>query len=181
VSPRAIRIPRAGRAEGSTAADPRKEPPPGEGPATVRRINTAGTQRAVRLTLFYLLFLALLYVGFVLLDRAAPGGASSGAATGVDVFSVLAAALAVGGSLLSLHPAPRYLETSDDATVVVGRWGMRHEYPPIGRIETRLLRRYSAGLLSRSPVISVELSGGPSPQATFLLEEGLIPVERARR
>jgi hypothetical protein len=174
-SPRAIRIPRASSTEGTDRAASTSKFPARAFPAE-RRPNTAGTQRATRLTLIYLLFLGVLYVGFLLLDRAAPGGSSLGADNGTYSFTLLAVILAIGGPLVSLHPAPRSVETSPVSTVVVGRWGRRHTYPPLSEIDTREVRRYPAGLLSSEPVLLVEVGGGPSPRGTFLLEEGLVPV-----
>jgi len=179
-SSRAVRIPRAGP-PGGTAPESAAPPsgPPTE-PST-RRVNRAGAQRAVRLTGIYLVCLAALYAGFVLLQRTTPGGTSSGAGNGLDAFTVLAVILAVGGAVVSLHPAARYVETSATSTVVVGRWGRRHTYPPIGQLSTREIRRYPAGILSNVPVVSVEIAGGPSGRATFLLEEGLVPADRPGR
>lgn len=184
-TPRPIRIPRR---PASGASEPGPDPSrsgassdEGRVPVPERRTNRAGTQRAVRLTVLYLACLALLYTGFVLIDRTVPGGSSSPAGNGLDTFSALAAILAVGGSLLSLHPAPRSVEVSAEATVVVGRWGRRHTYPPLDRIDAREVRRYPAGLLSSAPVVSVELSGGPSPLGTFLVEDGLVPIARRAR
>jgi hypothetical protein len=181
-SPRPIRIPRP--ASRGTAA-PGSIVQPGEaaplGPVRERRVNRGGTQRAVRLTIVYLVCLAALYLAFAVLDRTVPGGTSSPAGNGFDTFSVLAVLLAVGGTVVSLHPAPRWVEVSPLSTVVVGRWGRRHTYPPPDRLETRAVRRYPAGLLSTVPVVSVELSGGPSPLATFLLEEGIVPMAASSR
>ena len=107
-SPRPIRIPRSvpattptSESTGAGAVDSARTP------ATVRHPNRGGTQRAVRLTGVYLGCLAALYLGFLLLDRTVPGGTSSPAGNGLFAFSALAGLLAVGGTLLSLHPAPR--------------------------------------------------------------------------
>ena len=168
-SPRAVRIPRSASV-GTLPADDGSRAPA----RRARRENVAGTQRAVRLTLVYLAFLLVLYVVFLGLERSAPGGSSSAAGNGLLVFTALAGALAVGGALFSLSPAPRWVELDSTGVVVVSRWGRRHRYAPADRLPTRVLRRYPPGPLSHSAVVSVEVSGGPSARRTFLLEEGIL-------
>jgi len=179
-APRAIRIPRPAAGEEGSAS-PAASAVAAGAPLPRRQANAAGTQRAVRLTLVYLVFLGALYVGFLALARSTAGGPGLSAENGTLSFTILAAVLAIGGTMISLHPAPRYVETSSTATVVVGRWGRRHTYPPLAEIEAREVRRYAPGMLSGAPVLLVEVSGGPSPRATFLLEEGLIPTPPRRR
>jgi len=131
----------------------------------------------MRLALIYLACLGALYVGFLLLERSSPGGAGNPQDNGLYAFTLLAAVLAAGGATISLHPAPRSIETTPTATVVTGRWGRRHVYPPPGQLGIREIRRYPAGVLSSSPLRLVELSGGPSAPATFLLEDDLVRSE----
>jgi hypothetical protein len=175
-APRAIRIPRGPTDRPRTlraTADER----PAASPVSpgARRPNRAGTQRAVRLALLFLILLALLYVGFVLYDRTAPGGTSPGAQAELIDFSGVAAVLAAAGALLSLTPAPRAVERSSTSLVVVGRWGRRTEWAPLDEVTVRRVRQYPAGLLSDEPVDSVEVSSRGRRTRSYLVEAGLLP------
>ena len=130
--------------------------------------------------LFYIIVLALLYFAFVLYDRSAPGGTSSGAEGGLVDFSIVALVLAVVGAFLSLAPAPRAVERSSTSLIVVDRWGRRTEWTPLDEVRVRTVRRYPAGLLSDAPVESVEVSGPGRRPRSYLVEEGLIPESTAR-
>jgi hypothetical protein len=181
ITPRAIRIPRSPSDYPKTVrgrANERPSPlPVSPGP---RHPNRAGTQRATRLTLLYLVVLALLYSGFVLYDRSAPGGTSPGAQGGLIDFSAVALVLAVVGALLSLAPAPRAVERSSTSLVVVSRWGRRTEWAPLDEVTVRRVRQYPAGLLSDAPVDSVEVSGRGRRTRSYLVEAGLLPETTSR-
>ena len=186
---RPVRIPRA---------SPRPPPPlPSSGPARVKppptqtarlpsewRPNRGGTQRAVRVTLLYLLVLGALYVGFVLYDRTAPGGTSSAAANGVLLFTALFAVFALAGSLYTLTPAPRGFEVARDGVTVVGRWGRRRSLPPLEELSFRVVRHYLPSLLADTTVDLIELWGRGVPVRGYLVDEelitGAIPSERGR-
>ena len=174
---RPVRIPR------STASPPATDPsapPPAEAPAARsvdRRVNRAGLQRAFRLALIYLVALFVLYVGFVLADRSAPGGTGPTATAGLLYFTIVASALAVGGVLLALAPAARSVEVSP-ASVVVEEWtGRRRRFPPLEELRVRTLRRYPAGFLSATAVEAVEVEGD-GRRRTYHLEEGILPERR---
>jgi hypothetical protein len=175
ITPRAIRLPRA-PTEFPRTPRPRPNERAAAPPAAtgLRRPNRAGTQRAVRLTLVYLIVLALLYLGFVLYDRTAPGGTSPGAQAGLIDFSGVAVVLAAVGALLVLSPAPRSVERSSTSLVVVGRWGRRTEWAPVDEVIVRTVRRYPAGLLSDEPVDSVEVSSRGRRARSYLIEAGLL-------
>jgi len=181
VTPRAIRIPRGPSDHLRDTRRPVKARPasppllPG-----LRRPNRAGTQRAVRLMLLYLVVLTLLYLGFVLYDRNAPGGMSPGAQGGLVAFSVVALVVAVVGALLSITPAPRAVEQSSTSLAVVGRWGRRTEWAPLDEVTVRKVRSYPAGLLSGEPVDSVEVSSPGRTTRSYLVEAGLLSETTGR-
>jgi hypothetical protein len=180
-APRAVRIPRTSADSARVVRPPRDAGPtrPTVSSAPPRR-NRGGTQRAVRLTVLYLAVLAALYVAFVLYDRTTPGGSSPGAEGGLLEFTGVALLLGIGGALLALAPAPRAVEWSSTSFVVVGRWGRRTEWTPIDEITVRPLRRFPAGLLSDTPVESVEVSGPGRRPRNYLVESGLLPERTAR-
>lgn len=180
-TPRAVRIPRtdADTARGVRPPWEATPTPPSAASASAQP-NRGGTQRAVRLTGFYLAVLTALYVAFVLYDRSSPGGTSPGAEAGLLEFTGVAVLLAVLGAFLALGPAPRAIERSPTSIVVVGRWGRRTEWTPIDEVTVRPVRRYPAGLLSSAPVESVEVSGPGRRPRNYLVESGLLPERTAR-
>jgi hypothetical protein len=144
-------------------------------------MNRAGSQRAFRLASIYLASLTLLYVAFVLLDREGPGGTGPTAETGLLYFTLFAAAIAVGGVLIAVGPAPRAVEVSAAAVVVEEWWGRRRSFPPLGELRVDVVRRFPASFLSSGPVESVEVGDGHGKRRTYQLEEGLIPEHRIER
>jgi len=167
---RAVRLPRGASAPG----------PPLDTSALGRRENRAGTLRAVRVSLFFVLAVVVLFAVLVSYARAAPGGTSSGTAFQLDLFAVVAVAVAAGGSALSLGSAPRAIEVRQNLTVVVGRFGGRRRFPALPALSVRLVRRFPRGLLSPEPVEVVEVTGGRF-RATYFLGEGLLPVTEGGR
>ena len=159
-------------AKGPAAAS--SAPLPDRSELSVWHPNRAGTQRAVRLTLLYVVFLAVLYGVFLGLDRTAPGGGSAGASAGLWGFSLVALVLGVGGALFALSQAPRGVEVGPTATVVVGRWGLRRAFPPVGQLAIREVRHHPAGILSSAPVVAVELTSSRGRRITCFLEQGIL-------
>lgn len=170
---RPVRIPR------SRPTDPAA--PSATGPVTSvrgagapeRRVNTAGSQRVVRLTVLYLVVLGVLYVAFALYGRSAPGESSSAATNGLLFLSGVFALFAVVGVVLTLSPAPRWLEITPDHVMVEGRWGRRRELPPLSQLTVRVARRYSPGWLSSDPAAQVEVWGADTPVRSYLVSEDL--------
>ena len=152
--------------------------------APTHRPNRAGSQRVIRLSTFYVVVLAALYLGLVLYGRTAPGGSSSAELAYVLLFTAVFAAFALGGILVTLTPAPRSVEVATDHVTVVGRWGRRHRFPPLDRLHVRVARRYPAGILASEPVESVEVWGDDTPVRSYLvgaeLFEGAPPFEPDR-
>jgi hypothetical protein len=174
-SPRAVRIPRPRtNTPASLGTGPAKERPktPSTPPSEVRP-NVGGFQRAVRLTMVFVVALTLLYAGFVLYDRTVPGGTSSVTGNGILVFTGVFLLFAAGGTLYSLTPAPRSLEVYPDRVTVVGRWGRRRTLPPLEQLYVIVVRRYPAGLLSSNPVELVEVSGADTPRRSYLADASL--------
>lgn len=172
-SPRAVRIPRS--------APPRPVRVVAEtGGSVERRPNVGGSQRAVRLTLSYLIALAVLYLVLVEYGRSAPGGTSPGAQDTLLLFGGIAVALGAVGAGFSLTPAPRAVEVSPYHVVVVGRWGRRTKWPPLGETTVRVVRSYRAGPLSSTPVESVEMWATGRRPKVYLLEQGLLAPTQPR-
>ena len=175
---RPVRIPRA-RVPRRTGAP---VPPPSLPCATVvglveRRPYVAGSHRALRLTLFYLVAVALLYVLF--LGSAEVASRAGGAGPNFDLllFGVAALVFALAGVLIALHPAPRRIEITPTAITVVGRWGHRTTWTPRAQLTFRRVRRFAAGILSSDPVESLELSLPGRPPRTYLVTEGLFATD----
>jgi len=137
------------------------------------RVNVAGSQRVVRVTLVYLIVLVALFAAFLLYDRSVPGGTSSPTGNGVSVFAGIFILFAVVGTVLTLHPAPRAVEVSAEHVTVFGRWGGRRILPPLDALSTRVVRRYPSGFLSDAAVEQVELWGRDAPLRTYLVEDGI--------
>ena len=150
--------------------------PPADRGKPVRRPNQAATERAHRLALIYLGALVVLYAGFVVLDRSAPGGTSATAETGLLYFTVFAAVLAVGGLWVALAPAPRAIEVRADAVVVIEAWGRKREFPSMGELRPTVVRRYARSFLSSRAVETLEITDRTGHRRTYQFEEGLIPV-----
>jgi len=152
--------------------------------APARRRNGAGSKRALRLAALYVVVLAVLYLGFLLYDRTAPGGTSPAAGNGVLLFTGMFVAFALVGALYTLHPAPRAIEVYSDHVTVVGRWGRRHRLPRLGLLSVSVVRRYPAGWLASGPVELIELWGEDVPNRSYLvapeLFAGAIPSPRER-
>ncbi len=181
-TPRAIRIPRpsAGGAPGTAGAAGGATAPaaaPARATRVDRRPNQAGVERAHRLALIFLGSLAVLYVGFLALDRSAPGGGSATATTGVLYFSAFAAALAAGGLWIALGPAPRAIEVHPDSVIVIEAWGKRREFPPMGEVRASLVRRYPRSFLSSRAVETLEVTDTTGHRRTYQFEEGLLPTQ----
>jgi hypothetical protein len=181
-TPRAVRIPRATKESPFATV---RMPVPSTHPTTSLaervRANRAGTQRAVRLTLLYLVVLAILYVAFVAYGRTVPGGTSSGMGYALTEFGLLALVLGVVGGALTLSPAPRAVERFPDGFVVVGRWGRRTAWTPLPKVSVRLVRRYPAGFLSKETVDLVEVSASGKRPRGYLVESGLLSEHEVGR
>lgn len=178
-SPRAIRIPRSAPRPTEPESTVVPAPPVAEPGAAVpvdRRRNQAATERAHRLTLIYLIGLAVLYGAFVLLDRSAPGGTTSAVQTGLLYFTGIAAGLGVGGAFVALSPAPRAIELRPDSLVVIEWWGHRRTFPPLAELTRSVVRRYPASFLSSRAVEAIELGTPTVGRRTYQFETGLIPT-----
>jgi hypothetical protein len=150
---------------------------PSSGATSSKRDNAPARARAWRIVAFYLVALAAMYLGFVLLELRGPGGGGTLVTEGLIVFSGIAAALACGGVILAIGPVPRFVEVSPTAVVVVEWTGHRRTFPALDELRVDVVRRYSAGLLSSSPVEAVELNDGRR-RRTYQLTEGLLPEHR---
>jgi len=173
-TPRAVRIPRARSPPptlgGPTGAEDRGLP---GGRTRTRRPNVGGSQRAIRLATLYVVTLAVLYAGFVLYDRSAPGGTAPAAGNGVLLFTAVFVAFAAAGAVYTLHPAPRAVEVEADHVTVVGRWGRRRRLPRLELLSVSVVRRYPAGWLAGTPVELIALWGEDVPSCSYLVDPEL--------
>jgi hypothetical protein len=144
-----------------------------EGPPE-RRENVGGSQRVIRLTVLFLVTLVILYSGFILYDRTAPGGTAPAASNGELLFTGIFVLFAVVGALYTLTPAPRAIVVGSDRVMVVGRWGRRRALPALDLLQVSVVRRYPAGFLANTPVELIELSGEDVPRRSYLVEAGLL-------
>jgi hypothetical protein len=139
-----------------------------------RRLNRGGTQRAFRFALLYVLALVVVDVVLVALDLDSPEAGRAAVEAGLELFLGVAVVLAVGSIVYALTPAPRLVEVGDDRVVVVGRWGHRRSFPPLSRIDSRVVRRYPEGFLSRQPVELVQVTDRRGRRRTYQVEAGLL-------
>lgn len=177
-APRRVRIARADGVRAPTAIPVPSVPPNSDGvkrPPHGRFANRGGTQRVRRLTMLYVVLLAAIYLGFVLLSRTAPGGSSQGMAQDLALFGEVALALALVGAVLTLLSAPAALEVDASGTVIIGPLGTRRRIPSGPGVSVKVVRRYPAGFLSSGPVESVEVAYG-GHRHTYLVDAGLLPT-----
>jgi len=164
-SPRAVRIPRSRTAPRSAS---------GSGALVDHRPNGAGTQRAFRFALLYLFVLLILDLVLVTLDLTSSEASSPGLQGDLHLFLAIAVLLAVGSVVFALSPAPRFVDLRPTEVVVVGRWGTRVTFPPVDRLDSRLLRHYPAGWLSSHPVDLVSVADAVGRRHTYQIESGLL-------
>jgi hypothetical protein len=138
--------------------------------------NRAGTQRARRLAITYVVALAVIFAGIDALARSAPSAGSVGVGQDLELFATVALVLAIVGVVVSLSSAPLAVERTGGETIVHGVFGYRRRFPEGPGLTVRVLRRYPAGLLSSAPVESVEIAT-KGVRRTYLLEEGLLPEQ----
>jgi hypothetical protein len=163
-SPRPVRIPRGPRAPRVAAS---------LGDLVDHRPNTAGTQRAFRFAVVYVVALLILDLILVALDLTSSEASSPGLQGDLRLFLAIAALLAVGSVIFALSPAPRFVDVRTGGVVVVGRWGGRAGFPPLGQIRPQVLRHYPGGFLSSKPVDMVRLVDQSGRQHTYQVESGL--------
>ena len=143
-APRPIRIPRSGTTPTRTvrfSASPRSAEQPRGPTVRDRKENRSGTQRAVRVSLLFVLAIAVLYGGFVLLAGTSSDGTGPGVWQQIELFGLIAIVVSVGGALLTLGSAPRAIETDANGTVVVGRFGRRRRFAAGVPMSVRLVQK----------------------------------------
>jgi hypothetical protein len=167
-APRPVRIPRGTPAP--STPDPTRE----SFSLTERRVNAAGTQRAFRFAIFYLIALVVLDLILVALDLTSAEASRPAVESGLQLFIGIAILLAVGSVVFALTPAPRYVDVRPDGTVVVGRWGQQARFPPLESLDAKVVRHYPAGVLSSRPVDVVQAVDRSGRRRTYQVETGLL-------
>ena len=164
--PRAVRIPRA------RAVRPAVRP---AAPADLldHRPNRAGTQRAVRTTLLYVVAVAVLTAVLTDLDLSSAEGTRPVVLQGLELFLGVAVALVIGSAVFALTPAPRSVEVGASEVVVVGRWGRRRSFGPLETLAPHVLKHFADGILSTRSVDMVEVSDPRGRRYVYQVESGL--------
>jgi len=148
----------------------------GVGVLVDHRPNQAGTQRAFRFAILYVLALVVLDVVLVGLDLSSAEAGRPGVVSGLQLFIGIAILLAIGSVIFALSPAPRYVDVRTDGVVVVGRWGQRTWFAPVERLDPKVLRHYPSGVLSSSSVDMVQVVDRTGRRRTYQVETGLFEV-----
>ncbi len=177
---RIVRTPGPARVVRVAAIPTAPSAPPGGGTdpsPSSHRDNRPAVARAWRILAVYLVALAALYAGFVVLSLRASSTGGAFATDGLLVFSGLAAALAIGGLVVTLGPVPRSVEVTPTSVVVVEWTGRRRTFPALDDLRVDVVRRYPANLLSPVEVDAVELTGGRR-RRTYQVTTGLLPEHR---
>ncbi len=133
--------------------------------------NEAASRRAFRLALLYALGVAVVYYVFVLLGSYGPGGGSPSERYDLAFLGLLAAAVALGGFLVTLRAAPRSIEVvSDGWTVHLPLGGVR-EYSRTRGARLRRVRSVGPGWLAPDRLAYVEVTEGSVRRAYWIDEE----------
>ena len=168
---RVVRVPTTSTAPPTVAAGVTEPPPPSH------RDNHPAVARAWRILAVYLVALAAMYAGFLVLSLRASSTSGAFATEGLLVFSGVAAALAIGGLVVALGPVPRSVEVTPTSVVVVEWTGRRRTFPAMDDLRVDVVRRYPANLLSPVEVEAIELTGGRR-RRTYQVTSGLLPAHR---
>jgi hypothetical protein len=163
---RAVRIRRD--TDGSLAVEsPVKVPVAVAATGVGRRFtNTAGSSRALRTFLFFLVALAVIYAIFM---SFAVQSAVSGANSTVEAILTASVAVALGiGWWVTLGQAPTTAYVQGDKLVVHERTGRARRFPMDG-LRVTMLRTNGRGFLGPEPTEFVELSVPGGPHHTYLV------------
>jgi hypothetical protein len=131
-----------------------------------RHRNDAGSTRAFRTFLFFLVALAVIYGVFI---SFAAQSASNGANSTVE--AVLTASVAVAlvvGWWVTLGQAPTVAYVQGDHLVVQSRTGRARRFPMDG-LRVTMMRTNGRGFLGPDPTEFVELSAPGGPRQTYLV------------
>ena len=166
-STRAVRIPRQGDGA-SIAVEPAAESPSAAAPVATRRRmpNSAGSSRAFRTFLIFLIGLAAIYGIFL-----GVAVRSSSASTSTPVEEVLTVAVVVAlavGWIVTLGQAPTAAWVDDEKLVVRERMGWTRRFP-IATVRFHVLRTNGVGLFGPEPTEFVEVSTPRGAGRTYLV------------
>lgn len=163
-APRAVRIPRE--------RPPPRSTEPALPPVDVRK-NRGGWERAVRIAVVYAGAVLLLTAVLSALDLTSANAGRPGVREGLELFLVVAGLLILGSAFYAVSPAPRFVEVRPDSVVVVGRWGRRRSFGPLGTFGIQVVRRLPSGPLTPRPVEVVRVVDTRGRPATYEVETGL--------
>jgi hypothetical protein len=152
--------------------------PPSSGEEIVEgyQPNLGGLTRAGRLFALFVVVLVVSYSVFLGLLWSSPS--PSAADPSLELLSVLAALLAIGGFWITLVRTPRGIERRAGRLIVVEFLGGRRVYTLDPSIRFTVENRYGTGLLSSAPTEMVSIQSLQGPVRHYLVERDLLPVER---
>ena len=165
-APRAVRI---SRPASGTATEPGHRR---GGPATRFQPNRGGTARAWRLFAVYAIALLAIYLLFLALALTSPVEGVRDNALPWLYLSVVTAALAAAGWLLTLGRTPSGAILRSEELVVRERTGRLRRFPAHALSERKVVHRYSPSLLGPQATEFVELRTSDRGRRTYLVGEG---------
>jgi hypothetical protein len=138
----------------------------GAGPPTRRFTNVAGSSRALRTFLLFVVLLAVIYGVFMDLAVTSVVNGTNYAVEGILTASV-AVALVVGW-FVTLGQTPSAAWVENGQLVVLGRMGRPRRFPT-DTVRIHVLRSNGAGLFGPEPTEFVEISLAGGTRRTYLV------------
>lgn len=136
--------------------------------------NIGGLKRARRLLYLYLLLLAVLYAGVVVLVAGSRYAAIRTDVALYAVLSVIASISALAGFWLTVGRAPWAVYVAVDDLVVRERFGAVRRFPLDDTLRIDPRGRQPQGFLSPRPTETVRVSSSRVPAREYVLDEGLL-------
>jgi hypothetical protein len=161
-------------------ARPDAKEPPGAveawDPSEGYRPNTGALTRAGRLFAVYVVVLVVCYVAFLALVYSGPSESSAAAIPSLELLTVLAALLAVGGFWITLARTPRGVDRRAGRIVIVEFLGGRRVYLQDSTLRFTVENRYGTGWLASAPTEMVAVQTAQGPVRHYLVERDLLPI-----
>jgi hypothetical protein len=172
--PRPVRIARGRTAPEGERAAPAPSLDPYAPVSLPPHGNRGGLRRARRMLFLYLLALAILYGGVVLLVATSPYGAVRNDLPIYVALSAIASASALAGFVMTLGRAPFAVYVDRDDLVVRERFGSVRRFPLDATLKVSRQGHRAAGFLSPEPTETVRLSSARQKEREYVLEDGLL-------
>jgi len=165
---------------------PRDRATPGPGPAAAAqraptiRPNRGGRERSIRIAAVYAGAVLALTAVLAALDLTGANASRPGDQQGLELFLGVAFLMVLGSVVYAVSPAPRRVEVRAESVVVVGRWGRRRSFPPLGSLGIQVVRHFPPGPLTPYPVDVVRVTDARDRIATYEVESGLLDPDGVR-